>query len=139
MTDLDWFRRLEDIWDAAMERPPADRAAFLREACGNDEVMRPELEAALANVSRAEVFLEQPLAALAAQVMEPPTHSVLTGLRLNALVIGPLIGAGGMGQVYRAREPSCTAMSRSKSWHLSSATTPTASSASRAKRVCSPP
>ena len=104
MTDLDWFRRLEDIWDAAIERPQAERAAFLRDACGDDDTIRHELEATLANVSRAEVFLEQPLAALAAQVMEHPTDAVLTGLRLNALAIGPLIGAGGMGQVYRARD-----------------------------------
>ena len=87
-----------------MERPPADRAAFLREACGDDDAIRLELEATLVNVSRAEVFLEQPLAALAAQVMEPSTDAVLTGLRLNTLVIGKMIGAGGMGHVYQARD-----------------------------------
>ena len=102
--DVDRFRHLEDIWDAAMKRPPADRAAFLREACGDDDAIRLELEATLVNVSRAEVFLEQPLAALAAQAMEPSTDTVLTGLRLNTLVIGKMIGAGGMGQVYRARD-----------------------------------
>ena len=102
--DVDRFRRLEDIWDAAMTRPPADRAAFLREACGDDDAIRLELEATLVNVSRAEMFLEQPLAALAARAMEPSTDTVLTGLRLNTLVIGKMIGAGGMGQVYRARD-----------------------------------
>ena len=66
MTDKVDLRRLEDIWDAAMKRPPADRAAFLREACGDDDAIRLELEATLANVSRAEVFLEQPLGTLAA-------------------------------------------------------------------------
>ena len=50
------------------------------------------------------MFLEQPLAALAARAMEPSTDTVLTGLRLNTLVIGKMIGAGGMGQVYRARD-----------------------------------
>ena len=105
MTDeVDRFRHLEDIWDAAMTRPPADRAAFLREACGDDDAIRLELEATLVNVSRAEMFLEQPLAALAAHAMEPSTDTVLTGLRLNTLVIGKMIGAGGMGQVYRARD-----------------------------------
>ena len=104
MTDESRFRRLEDIWDAAMKRPPADRAAFLREACGDDDAIRLELEATLVNVSRAEMFLEQPLAALAAHAMEPSTDTVLTGLRLNTLVIGKMIGAGGMGQVYRARD-----------------------------------
>ena len=50
------------------------------------------------------MFLEQPLAAVAAHAMEPSTDTVLTGLRLNTLVIGKMIGAGGMGQVYRARD-----------------------------------
>ena len=66
--------------------------------------LRLELEATLANVSRAEVFLEQPLGALAAHVMGLSTDTALTGLRLNTLAIGGMIGAGGMGQVYRARD-----------------------------------
>ena len=105
MTDkLDRLARLEELWDAAMAHQPGDRAAFLRDACGDDDALRHDLEAALVHVSRAEEFLDQPLATVAAQLLEPPTETVLTGQRLNALVIGPLIGAGGMGQVYRARD-----------------------------------
>ena len=87
-----------------MTRPPADRAAFLREACRDDDASQLELEVTLVDVSRAEDFLEQPLAAVAADVMEPSTDTVLTGLRLNTLRDRPLIGAGGMGHVYRARD-----------------------------------
>jgi serine/threonine protein kinase len=101
---VDWFRHLEDIWDAAMTRPPTDRAAFLREACGDDDATQLELETTLMNVSRAEVFLEQPIATVAAHVMEPSTDTMLTGQRLNTLVIGKMIGAGGMGHVYRAHD-----------------------------------
>ncbi|AMY07770.1 Serine/threonine-protein kinase PrkC [Luteitalea pratensis] len=101
---VDWFRHFEDIWDAAMTRPPADRAAFLREACRDDDASQLELEVTLVDVSRAEEFLEQPLAAVVADVMEPPTDTVLTGRRFNTLQIGKLIGAGGMGHVYRARD-----------------------------------
>ena len=97
-------RQLEDIWDAAMMRPPADRAAFLRDACGGNDAIRREIEATLANVSRAEMFMERPLAALAAHALAPATGTALTGARLNALVIGRMIGAGGMGQVYQARD-----------------------------------
>jgi hypothetical protein len=76
---LDRLAQLEELWDAAMAHPPADRTAFLRDACGDDDALRHELEAALVHVSRAEVFLEQPLATLAAQLLEPPTETVLTG------------------------------------------------------------
>jgi len=98
------LRRIEDICAAALEQQPGDREAYVREACSDDDGIRHEVEVIFANLSRAEVFLEQPVAAVAAQVIAPPTDTVLTGRSLNALLIGPLIGAGGMGQVYRARD-----------------------------------
>jgi serine/threonine-protein kinase len=100
----DRWRQTAEICQAALEQLPEDRAAFLRDACGDDYGIRHDVEAILANVVRAEVFLEQPIAAVAAKVIEISTDTVLTGCRLNAVVIGPLIGAGGMGQVYRARD-----------------------------------
>lgn len=103
MTDSpDRWRRIEEICQAAIERPPGDRVEFVREACKDDDQMRHDVESILANLSRADVFLEQPIAAVAAEVIEASPEAALTGLRLNALVIGPLIGAGGMGRVYRA-------------------------------------
>ena len=104
MTGKVHWRQIEEISESALERPPGDREAFLREACGGDEEVRHEIEAVLANIARAEMFLEQPVAAVAAQVLETSTDAVLTGGRLNALAMGPLIGIGGMGQVYRARD-----------------------------------
>jgi eukaryotic-like serine/threonine-protein kinase len=101
---VDRFRQIEEICQAALDRPAADREAFLREACGDDADVRHEIEVVLANIARAEMFLEQPVAAVAAQVLEPSTDAVLTGVRLNGLAIGPLIGSGGMGQVYRAHD-----------------------------------
>ena len=105
MTDqADRWRQIEQICEAALEQTPGDREAFLRTACGGDDGMRHEIEAVLANIGRAEMFLDQPVAAVAAQVLETSTNSVLTSGRFNSLAIGPLIGTGGMGQVYRARD-----------------------------------
>ena len=98
------WQQIEEICHAALERLTADREAFLRDACGGDEDIRQEVDAVLANIDRAERFLEQPVAAVAAQMIETSTDAGLTGTRLNALAIGPLIGSGGMGQVYRARD-----------------------------------
>ena len=111
--EADRWRQIEEICDGALERLPGDRAAFLRGACGDDHGLRHDVEAILANASRAEVFLEQPVVAVAAQVIDTSTDAAWTGCKLNGLVIGPLIGAGGTGQVYRARAiPSYTATSR---------------------------
>jgi serine/threonine protein kinase len=100
----DRWRRIEAICEAALEHAPADRAAFLHMACADDDALRHEVDAVLANISRAEAFLEQPVEAIAASVLEPLPAAPLSGHTFNTLVVGPLIGAGGMGQVYRARD-----------------------------------
>ena len=77
--------RFEDIYNAALQRPPEERAEFVREACGGDEELRSKVESLLAydRDSRLE-----------APVLRP-------GDRLgNFEIIGPL-GKGGMGEVYR--------------------------------------
>ena len=41
-------QRAKDVFLAALERPPAERAAFLRAACGDDETLLREAESLLA-------------------------------------------------------------------------------------------
>jgi len=97
------WRRVEQLCAAALERPSVQRPAFLNDACGADEALRREVEQLLAQESQAAAFLQGSVAAVAAEVMSPAPRS-LTGQRLNALEIAELIGAGGMGEVYRARD-----------------------------------
>jgi hypothetical protein len=47
MTDDRW-RRIEDICHDALERPPDERGAFVREACAGDAALRMEVESLLA-------------------------------------------------------------------------------------------
>jgi hypothetical protein len=39
--------QISDLYHAAMDRSPADRDAFLTEACGQDEALRQEIESLL--------------------------------------------------------------------------------------------
>ena len=43
------WKEIDRIFAAALEREPAERAAFLDEACGGDEQLRKEVESLLAN------------------------------------------------------------------------------------------
>ena len=42
------WRRIEDIYHAALERDEAERPAFLKAACGDDDMLRREVESLLA-------------------------------------------------------------------------------------------
>ena len=46
------WRRVEQLCEAALERADVDRAAFLRDACGDDDALRREVERLLAQDQR---------------------------------------------------------------------------------------
>ena len=52
MSDERWTI-VDRLFDAALEREPHERAAFLDEACADDEALRREIESLLAHVRRA--------------------------------------------------------------------------------------
>ena len=99
--------RIESICDAALALPSDRRAAFLREACGNDDWLQADAESLLAYASRGGA-LDQPLGAMAARAFggsaSREASTVGAGTRFGDYEVVHLIDAGGMGQVYRARD-----------------------------------
>jgi eukaryotic-like serine/threonine-protein kinase len=100
---IDRWRHVEQICQAALDRPAAERAVFLQAACGADALLRHEVEGLLMQETDSCAFLESPSGALAAAAMEPLSPR-LSGHRVGVFDVGPLLGAGGMGEVYRARD-----------------------------------
>jgi hypothetical protein len=94
----DWSK-VEQLFHEALKRAPAEREAFLRETCGGDEELRREVESLLAQEAEAERLMEQPAASAATQKL-----AVVRGTRLGPYEVTDLVGAGGMGEVYRARD-----------------------------------
>jgi eukaryotic-like serine/threonine-protein kinase len=99
----DRWHRVEQICQSVLDLPVAERAAFLETACGEDSVLRHDVDALLTHEAASLAFLELPTGALAAESMDLSTQR-LSGRRVGAFDIGPLLGAGGMGEVYRARD-----------------------------------
>jgi eukaryotic-like serine/threonine-protein kinase len=103
MTPERW-RQVSQIYHNALARDSRERGSFLREACRDDEALRQEVESLLAQPASAEKFLGEPALAMAPGLMDDPAESTLTGQRLGVYHILDLLGAGGMGDVYRARD-----------------------------------
>jgi eukaryotic-like serine/threonine-protein kinase len=96
---------IERICQAALDRPPAARTAYLAEACAGDEALRREVDSLLGFEARAQTFIEAPPGDLAAGLMaqqSTPNPPLRRWVRHYEIL--SLLGAGGMGEVYLARD-----------------------------------
>src|SRR5882762_770254 len=64
------YGELDDLWHRALEKPAAERQAFVDTVCAGDEALRRELESLLASFEQAEGFLEQPPDDVAAEMFQ---------------------------------------------------------------------
>ena len=97
--------RIEQICHEALERDSAARPAFLDEACAGDSTLRRDVESLLAHAGGADEFLRRAALDVAAQYAAAPHQTLAAGQSVGLFtIVGPL-GVGGMGEVYRARDP----------------------------------
>jgi serine/threonine protein kinase len=99
----DRWSDIERVYLEALERDVATREAFLETACKDDEDLRREVRSLLGFEHEADRFLEHPALIDAARDLASQAP-ILSGRRLAGHEILELIGAGGMGDVYRARD-----------------------------------
>src|SRR4051812_10007130 len=103
MIDAERRRRIDHLCDAALDRGAEERSAFVAAECKDDHVLRREVESLLAHAPTADRFLETAVTEVAAKMFAAERAS-LVGRRLGIYEIVSFLGAGGMGDVYRARD-----------------------------------
>jgi TolB-like protein len=97
-------QQIGQLFHAALELEPGQRAAFLAQACAGDESLRREVESLIASHEQAAAFIAAPALAVAAQTLADVPALTLIGQRIGHHQILSLLGAGGMGEVYLAED-----------------------------------
>lgn len=92
------FERLEELFHAALALPAGERAAYLDGACGEDAELRREIDTLLQETGEEFGLLDVP-------VLDRLGVEDLEGREAGRWKIGPRIGEGGLGVVYRANGP----------------------------------
>src|SRR5213594_10431 len=98
------WKQVNDLFQSAVECAPGERAAFLDEACHGDKSLRRELGSLLTSYERSENFIELPAFEVAPELVTNERAGALVGKLVGHYRIESLIGVGGMGEVYLARD-----------------------------------
>jgi eukaryotic-like serine/threonine-protein kinase len=103
MSSVEW-ERVRTLFQAALEQPQGKRDLFLSTACQDDERLRREVTSLLAAHAAAGGFLETPAVRFEDRPVAGPPLALQPGNRVGTFEVLAPLGAGGMGEVYRAHD-----------------------------------
>jgi eukaryotic-like serine/threonine-protein kinase len=96
------YQRLKPLYEAALDLPAGERAAFSAKACGNDIELRAALEEFLKNNDQQSPTLDKGLFDVRSLSFLENKELAEGEILLNQFRIVRLLGSGGMGDVYEA-------------------------------------
>jgi eukaryotic-like serine/threonine-protein kinase len=98
------WKQIERLYQSVLKQEPTERGRFLREACGDDEELRQEVESLLAYETETAMVFDRPALEIAAKALALDQRRRMIGQTLGHYRIDSWLGAGGMGEVYCATD-----------------------------------
>ncbi|MGI8469918.1 MAG: protein kinase domain-containing protein [Pyrinomonadaceae bacterium] len=95
---------MKEIFGDALTLAPENRVSFLDKVCAGDKSLRREVESLLASSANDSGFMEQAAIGKVAEMFGDTENNMQTGGHFNHYEIIKQIGAGGMGEVYLAKD-----------------------------------
>ncbi|MDT4968425.1 MAG: eukaryotic-like serine/threonine-protein kinase [Acidobacteriota bacterium] len=96
--------RIKEIFHGALPLSKGERTSYLDSECGDDKDLRSEVESLLDSEGDEDAFLDKPALETAARLVAEDAAASVVGSDLGNYKVLELIGAGGMGEVYLARD-----------------------------------
>jgi predicted Ser/Thr protein kinase len=103
MTPEQW-QKVEEVLQAALDRPPRERASFLDDVCAGDETLKEEANSLICAYDEAGDFIEQPAIVQDARVLVWGDADQNIGREIGPYRVVERLGGGGMGEVYLAED-----------------------------------
>src|SRR5436305_818211 len=105
MTPERW-QQVKQIFQSALERNPAERSAFLNQACADDPALRSEVESLISSHDQAGDSIEAMAAEAATEMLADEQPGPILGKHIGHYEVLSLLGRGGMGEVFLAQDTS---------------------------------